>query len=427
MKNKLLVIAYVFPPIAYAGTYRTVRLCKYLARMDYDITVLTIKEQADIHNDHRLVEEIASTTQIVRTKTIDFWRNYQKIKSNILSLPLGKILNRLICIPLNVINQPDHMVLWVPFAVIKGYRLIKKNQIPVIYTTSPPHSEHLIGYVLKKLTGVKWIADLRDPILDNIAAGSWSMYEKKINTWLEHRIVHSSDAVITNTLSAKEKLESRYKSKKIFLVYNSFDEEEFHNLPKNKYDHFTITHVGTIYNFRKVDLILKAIQTLHEKKHINPSDFSLFFIGLNEASLKKEVEKYKVGEFVKIMEMVSHDDAIRTMVESHLLLLIKGFGENSECHIPGKLYEYLGAQNKIIYLGPSDSESAEIIRNADAGYIIENDLKKLCDILLNEYRSSGVKNKTGNHDASLSKHMSSTMAKHFDAIFQAVSKNNAIA
>ncbi|MCD8480837.1 MAG: hypothetical protein LRZ88_11935 [Candidatus Cloacimonetes bacterium] len=33
-------------------------------------------------------------------------------------------------------------------------------------TTGPPHSSHLIGYRLKRETGIPWFTDFRDPWLD---------------------------------------------------------------------------------------------------------------------------------------------------------------------------------------------------------------------------------------------------------------------
>jgi len=55
---RVLVVAYVFPPIAYAGSYRTLRLCKYLARAGHDVSVITIEMQKDIDNDPQLLDTV---------------------------------------------------------------------------------------------------------------------------------------------------------------------------------------------------------------------------------------------------------------------------------------------------------------------------------------------------------------------------------
>ena len=58
---------------------------------------------------------------------------------------------------------PDARVGWVKPSVtyLKGF--LTNNRIDAVITTGPPHSLHLIGLRLKKLLGVKWIADFRDP------------------------------------------------------------------------------------------------------------------------------------------------------------------------------------------------------------------------------------------------------------------------
>ena len=48
--RKVLIIAYAFPPIAYAGTYRTLRFCTYLPEYGWAPPVLPIKEAEDLSN-----------------------------------------------------------------------------------------------------------------------------------------------------------------------------------------------------------------------------------------------------------------------------------------------------------------------------------------------------------------------------------------
>ena len=56
---------------------------------------------------------------------------------------------------------------WLPTAVPAAVRLVKREGIDAVITTSPPNSMNLIGAAVKRLTGIPWVADLRDSVVGN--------------------------------------------------------------------------------------------------------------------------------------------------------------------------------------------------------------------------------------------------------------------
>jgi glycosyltransferase involved in cell wall biosynthesis len=383
--KSILVVSYVFPPIAYAGTYRTMRICRYLESQGYEVKVLTIQVQGDLDNDPALLEKVGEGIEVFRTRTIDPWRAYQRFRNRLLGSATGRIFHKIASRMIHYTNLPDHMVYWVPFAVASGLRIIKENQIPLIYTSSPPHSSQMIGYLLKKLTHTKWIADLRDPIMTNQTADGWGLLERKINHALEKKLMSYSDAVITNSGEVRKDMALRYGKDNVYVVRNSYDEEDFSRIPRRKYPCFTVSHVGSLYGFRKVDVLFEAVHRLASKGVIDPNNFRLQFVGINPADIRDEAETYGVKEYLVFKEMVPHREAVEVMVMSHLLLLVKGFGRNSRGQIPGKLYEYIGSGNPILCIGPKDSEAAEIIRDAKCGYVVDRTPEDIERILLGEF------------------------------------------
>ena len=59
---------------------------------------------------------------------------------------------------------PDENVGWNLTAIPAAMRIVRAEGIDVVITTSPPNSVHLIGAAVKRTTGVRWVADLRDSI-----------------------------------------------------------------------------------------------------------------------------------------------------------------------------------------------------------------------------------------------------------------------
>lgn len=383
----MLIIAYVFPPIAYAGTHRTLRLCKHLSRLGYSIDVLTIDVQEDLHNDFQLLNSIHNDVNIVRTPIWDPYRLYRKFKAKLGNGLAGKIGSAIIGRAMELISKPDHMVFWVASAFKTALRIIKEKQPTIVYTTSPPHSEQILGYLLKKvMPSIKWVADMRDPLLDNLIIDQISTTNRLAHQLLERQIARHADAVIFNTCDAMQRFEQRYHNRKSRLIRNSYDEESFEFSPLAHYDQFTIAHVGSIYAFRNVDPLFEAISVLARVSKIDDSMFKLMFVGLNDKSLQEKIIKFGIERFVEIKGMVSHRQAIEIMLRSHLLLLVKGLGENSGSQIPGKLYEYLASGNQIVHIGPLKSEAASIIESEKAGRTFSDNIEDIADYILDGYQ-----------------------------------------
>ena len=62
---------------------------------------------------------------------------------------------------------PDASVTWNVTAVPAAVRIVRREGIDVVLTTSPPGSVHFVGAAVQRLTDARWIADLRDPVVAN--------------------------------------------------------------------------------------------------------------------------------------------------------------------------------------------------------------------------------------------------------------------
>src|SRR5580765_8753387 len=61
----------------------------------------------------------------------------------------------------------DEFVSWALTAIPAARRIVLDEDIDVLVTTSPPASLNLIGAAVKQVTGVYWVADLRDSVAAN--------------------------------------------------------------------------------------------------------------------------------------------------------------------------------------------------------------------------------------------------------------------
>jgi hypothetical protein len=418
LRNSILIIAYAFPPIPYSGSYRMLRLCKGLTNMGTQTHVLTIRIYDDIPNDVELLSRVPRTVSIHRTPIIDPWRRYQSWKDRHKGMRGFRYINKMISLLLRFITVPDHQVMWIPFAFFKALRIIRKEGINTVLTTSPPNSTQLLGYFIKKITKIQWLADFRDPIVGNIAevhllkpSDLFSRIEKTIRIWLEKLVVRAADKVIANTETHRKELIEKFGTDKFQTVRNTFDEDDYKGVDDRKYPKFTIAHVGSMYGLRKADILFRAIRSLEVELSPQQLDLRVLFVGLNDQNLEKNVIESGMQNYIEIRKMVPHREAIEVMYRSHLLLLVKATGEGSYGQIPAKLFEYLGTFNKILCLGPKESEVAMIISSLQAGYVVEGNELELIAILRDLYRNylEGIVQQNTHPD--LDKHSSGYMAK----------------
>ena len=389
----ILIIAYPFPPIPYSGTYRIIRICKGLSRLGVKVHALSIKIDDNIPNDYDLLKKLPNDININRTYIPDPWLLYQQWKINNKDRKGFKYINKISSFLLRLITIPDHQIFWIPFAVFHSRKIIKKHHIKTILISSPPNSSQLIGYLLKKITKVKWIADFRDPIVGNIAATHLinptdfiSKIETMILLALEKLVVKNADIAIANTETHRRELNQKFKTDNFVTIRNSFDEDDYKGLSKEKYSKFTIAHIGSMYGLRKADILFEAVKKLEENIAPEALNLQILFVGNSVDAFKQSVNDHAVEKYVEMKGMVPHKEAIQIMMRSHLLLLIKATGKGSLGQIPAKFFEYVGTKNKVLCLGPTESEVAKIIRELNVGYVIENDAMSLLDILNKEYQ-----------------------------------------
>lgn len=333
--RKILIISYLFPPIGGGGVIRVTKFVKYLPSFGWKPYVLTVKKGFYPAKDPSLLAEMPREAEIIRTKYLEpaFW-----LKSRFWQSFLAYFLYPLILIP-------DRQILWFWPALISAYKILKKEKIKIIFTTSAPASDHLIGLVLKKIVGVKWVADFRDEWSNNLLKKYPTPIHRLLSQFLEKKVVKNADQVITVSEPITEYLKNLAADKKKFsTITNGFDEEDFQGLKSHESKIFRLVHAGSLYNAEYQKSFEQAFQKLNLK------NARLIFVGAKER--------------------LSHKQAVKKMIEADVLLLILDPVERPAV-LTGKLFEYLRAGKPILALAHQNSEAAKMIVKYQIGEIVD--------------------------------------------------------
>lgn len=393
--KKILLISYFFPPDSAVGGLRIARFAKHLPLFEWTPLVLTIEDRYRQRLDKERLRDVENVA-IYRTSRLPALKDFYVALKNMLGNSKNKVhtggmghstapLDRLpdhetaaqklkrYFISLFVF-LPDEEKNWIIPAAIKAVSVIRKQKVDCLLTSGPPHSSHLIGLLAKKATNVKWIADFRDPWVDFLQYRTplgRSTLSDRIEHWMEGLVVHGADGIMTTTPELRHVMESRYKMEqgKFFTVLNGIDADKFtsQDLPE-KYNTFTISYGGSLYEGRTPEPLFAAIQKLLTERKITASQIAVKLFGSCEFIDGKPtvsvVQSYGLERIVEVSGQIPYSEAIRTMHRSHLLLL--PVPSIHHLCIPAKLFDYFGTGTRVLAL-TEQGATAELLKMTGSG------------------------------------------------------------
>ncbi len=385
MINKVLVIAYQFPPMGGSGVQRTSKFVKHLPKFGFRPVVLTRKTNHVSLIDDSLMKDIPEDTLIVRSNSYD-WSDY----NSKLAIP-SKILARKVLIP-------DQAYLWQKSLHGSALEIIKQNGIKVIYSTSYPYSDHLLALHIKKALGdnIKWVCDFRDEWSNNpyTKDNPHSNFRTKIEFKMEAEVLKYADKVIANTPVMRQNFIDIHKinenrQKDFYTIPNGYDVDDFAGIDVApvKTDKFTITYTGALYGRRKPDYFFRAVKDLVENGSIQKDKLKINFIGnYKKADLIENVSKFGISDCVEIYDYMPHKDALNMLVKSNAILLLEGGGVGSDAFYTGKVFEYMYTNRPVIAVLPKGC-ATDIVNETKIGLVSYfEDVEKTKENILTLYK-----------------------------------------
>ncbi len=360
--KKFLMIANQFPPMGGSGVQRSSKFAKFLPTFGYKAVVLT--KTAPKKQDQTLMKDISSDTEILRVKGADVTNKFSFFAV------FNKLFGKHFCIP-------DSEIFWVKKAISEAFKRLKKGDISLVYSTSFPYSDHLVGLAVKKeFPHIPWVADFRDEwtlnqYMIDIGYSKSRIAKEKA---MELEVLRTADFIIANTESMQKGFVSLAPeiAQKIITIPNGFDSDDFAETIDTTMDtsKFTLTHAGSMYGRRKPDTLLKAVSELASENKIDKSKLSIEFIGnIKSRRINALALELGLSDVVKTISYMPHDELIKKLYSSSALLLLEGSGAGSGNFSPGKTFEYIKLDRKILAAVPENGEAANIVKTTNSGKV----------------------------------------------------------
>lgn len=403
MKKKVLIITYYWPPSGGAGVQRWLKFTKYLCELGLEphvvipsnpnYPVIDLSLEKDLENlDFKLVKIPIWEPYNIYRKFMGFSKDY---KINHTFSAGEKEINwksKLAIWLKSNIFIPDPRIFWTFNAPSIISKYIIEHNINTVITTSPPHSIQLIGYKIKKKNpNIHWIADLRDPWTTIYYSNTLyqSFLSKKINSWLEKKVLKNADNVITVSGALCEEFEKNA-SRKIQCITNGFDDKDINSNTSFDYSKFTLSYIGTLFKSYNMPNFWESISEICSENIQFKKDLRITIAGNIDHSIIRDFENLNISENINYLGYVNHNK-INEIIKTTSILLLTTPENNNKGILTGKVFEYMATLKPIFCITSENNNLWNLIQETKSGYCVSFDskieIKKSILSLYNDFKN----------------------------------------
>jgi glycosyltransferase involved in cell wall biosynthesis len=355
---KVLIVALYFPPAGGAGVQRPLKFATHLPELGFETHVLAPDDPKWLDRDES--QQLPERAVIHRAKNIG--PAARRPGEELYGLRRLGRLGAHARLSFRRLLVPDASVLWNATAIPAAVRIIRKEGIDVVLTTSPPGSVHFVGAAAKRLTGARWVADLRD----SVAAHPHRRRSVRGERSLARLITRRADLVTCASEAIAEEMRALSPAGRVEVIQNGCDFEDFAGLDYRPGERFRITHAGRFFGQRNPRPFLEALA--------RTPGIVARFVGDLRRSDRDYAHSLGLRDRLELVPSVPRAEALALQRDSEaLLLLIPEAEGRGRGVLSGKVFEYIAAQRPILAAVPPQGAAAKLLREVGSATIVAPD------------------------------------------------------
>lgn len=401
-KRRLLVITFHFPPDGSVGGKRWAGLSKYLARLGWEVHVVT----ASSGEDSQIVDGVHRHYCPRRTTLEDWYR--ARVSARPARAPAPAISERdkievraaartrswtgpfrwLRRLAASAVGLPDQGRGWVLRAALCARRLLGENDFDCVVSSGPPHSAHVAAWLATMGTRVPYWVDMRDPWAlthkEHAARHDpFVRHERRFLARLEGLVFSRAARVLVNTRECRVALiKSRPYLQPLYLP-NGVDRDLLPLRTPETIERAWMAHVGTLYAGRTFSPVFAAMQLLAEKGYPGATKLGLHIAGPLESphreNMQAEIHRLGLDAQVKVHGILAPRSALELLSRVQVALVL---AQNQPLCVPAKLYESLALGTPTLVIAEPESAAAREARRVGAMTIDAADVTGLSALLM---------------------------------------------
>lgn len=430
--KKVLIITYYWPPSGGSGVQRWLKFVKYLQSYGWEPIVYTVSNGEYPVLDESLNKEIPEGITLLKEP---IWEPYQlykrftgqkkdkRVVSAFLTDKKPGLTSRISTWIRGNLFIPDARMFWIRHSISYLRKYLKDNPVDAIASTGPPHTCHMIGLGVHKKTNIPWLADFRDPWtkIDFYRHLMLSKWADRRHHRMEKEVVSTASKVAVISPNMKKDYEA-LSGREIDLITNGYDGADLSHdkhLPHLD-EKFSIVHIGLLNIDRDHDIFWQALSELVAENKELAESLLLRFVGKVDVSAHESMEKYKMKDYVELIDYMPHTEVTALQATSQILYLSINNTHGAEGIVTGKIFEYMASGRPILCVGPQQGDAALIVKAANAGKVADFSEKDLLKehilYFFAQYQRGTLKAESHNIEKYSRKALTGTLAQLLDAI-----------
>lgn len=349
---KILYISSLILRKSSSASIRNMGLILGLNKLGLNVDILTIKYPI-LEIDQYLVKKSDNRVFQSELKILNYY--YEHLNRSIKIDGKIKYINKIFKLLKGLIKEiyffPDIDKEW-----ITEFNKININfeEYDLIISSSDTKTSHYIGEKIKKLyPNIIWFQIWGDPWSSDIGLSKLKKIRAKFK---EKELLKKADRIFyvsPFTLNDLKNMYPKFSNKMKYIPRGYL--EEVKDSSKSERDKIIITYTGVLNKNRNILHFLKLLKEYNDK-NLKNIEFNIY--GNVDENLLKSIA---VFSFVYYKGSISFEEIKEVYKKSDYLLFIDN--GNNTTQIPGKIYDYLGTNKKIICLFKNKNEIYNYFKN----------------------------------------------------------------
>jgi len=363
---KVLLVTLYFPPAGGGGVQRPLKLAQYLPALGIETHVLAPDDPRWIHRDDDLRPPTQAWVHRARYLGPRGRKPAEELhgREGLARLAAqARLASRRLLVP-------DENVSWNLTAIPAAVRIARREGVDAVITTSPPASVHLVGAAVRKATGARWLADLRDSLVAHPhrrAESAAVRAKERVDEAVARLVARQADAISCVSEAIAEEARALGPRGAVVTIPNGCDFDDVAGLEYRPARRFRITHAGSFFGKRDPRPFLQAL-------HDSGLDVVARFVGDFRSADREWAQRLGLGDRLELIPYAPRATSLALQRDSEaLLLLIPEAGGRGKGVLSGKVFEYLAVGRPILAAVPQDGAAAALVRETGAGLVAPPD------------------------------------------------------